>query len=253
MVSSGMEVTNADTDASMIRRQLFFFGSPLFSEPSLHPVHDRHSQSTPSIFFHFRPLPSIINIINNMTTKPNKLLKIVQRIHQFPTPFQSPALTYAFNSQIKYAGTTGIYIQEWTPDRAIVTLANKKRVQNHIGGIHATAMATLAESTTGMVFGLHVPDEKLPLLKSMNMKFITRAEGDLKAVATLPMELQEKIRTEERGSILVPVQVTDETGKEPIQCEMEWAWTTKKAKKKNADDINKPQEQQEPESPKSKL
>lgn len=162
--------------------------------------------------------------------KPNKLLKVVQRIHQLPTVLQSPALTYAFNSQIKYAGTTGIYIQEWSPDRAVVTLANKRHVQNHIKGIHATAMATLAESTTGMVFGLHVPDDRLPLLKRMSVQFVARAEGDLKAVATLPLEFQEQIQKEERGSVMVPVQVTDETGKEPIQCEMEWAWTTKKKK-----------------------
>lgn len=91
-------------------------------------------------------------------------------------------------------------------------------------------MATLAESTTGMVFGLHVPDDKLPLLKRMSLKFVARAEGDLKAVATLPVELQQQIRTQERGSVIVPVQVTDATGKEPIQCEMEWAWTTKNKK-----------------------
>jgi acyl-coenzyme A thioesterase PaaI-like protein len=163
-------------------------------------------------------------------SKPNKLLTVVNRIHQLPTVLQSPALTYAFNSKIKYAGTTGIYIQEWSPDRAIVTLDNKRHVQNHIQGIHATAMATLAESTTGMVFGLHVPDDKLPLLKRMSLKFVARAEGDLKAVATLPVELQQQIRTQERGSVIVPVQVTDATGKEPIQCEMEWAWTTKNKK-----------------------
>ena len=172
-------------------------------------------------------------------TKPNKLLTIVQRIHRLPTPLQRPALTYAFNSQIKYAGTTGIYIQEWTPDGATVTLANKKRVQNHIGGIHATAMATLAESTTGMVFGLHVPDDKLPLLKRMSLKFVARAEGDLKAVTTLPVEMQQQIRTQERGSVLLPVKVTDETGKEPIHCEMEWAWTTKSKKVDNPKPLSK--------------
>jgi hypothetical protein len=64
----------------------------------------------------------------------------------------------------------------------------------------------------------------------MSLKFVARAEGDLKAVATLSVDLRQQIQTQERGSILVPVVVTDETGKEPIQCEMEWAWTTKSKK-----------------------
>lgn len=165
-------------------------------------------------------------------TPPNKLLSIVQRIHQagLPDRLQQMALTLAFNSQIKYAGTTGIRIQHWQPDQTVVSLKNRKHIQNHIGGIHATAMATLAESATGMLFGLHVPDTHLPLLKSMKVEFVARAAGDLTAVATLSEEQRGQIQTSERGSLIVPVKVTDSEGKEPIRCEMEWAWTTKKKK-----------------------
>jgi acyl-coenzyme A thioesterase PaaI-like protein len=167
-----------------------------------------------------------------MAPPPNKLLSIVQKIHKagLPDRLQQAALSLAFNSQIKYAGTTGIRIHQWQPDQAIVSLKNRRHIQNHIGGIHATAMATLAESATGMIFGLHVPDTHVPLLKSMKVHFVARASGDLTAVATLSQEQQEIIQTTDRGSLIVPVKVTDSEGKEPIQCEMEWAWTTKTKK-----------------------
>ncbi len=169
-------------------------------------------------------------------TPPNKLLSIVQKIHNvgLPDRLQQAALTLAFNSQIKYAGTTGIRIHQWQTHQTVVSLKNRKHIQNHIGGIHATAMATLAESATGMLFGLHVPDTHLPLLKSMKVNFVARAAGDLTAVATLSEEQQERIQTTDRGSVLVPVKVTDSEGKEPIHCEMEWAWTTKKIKEPRA-------------------
>lgn len=196
--------------------------------------------------------------------KPNKLLSIVNRINNsaFPEYLRQKALTLAFNSNIKYAGTTGISIQKWgltatnTTDttskssaekasngsndqnkkvvvaESIVYLKNRFHVQNHIGGIHATAMATLAESATGMVFGLFVPDKThVPLIKSMNIQFTKRAIGNLKAHAILTKDQKEKITNTDRGATIVQVKVTDQNNNEPIQCQMEWAWTTKPAKK----------------------
>lgn len=168
---------------------------------------------------------------STLLRKPNQLLKVVQKIYGagLPPSLQKSALTLAFNSHIKYAGTTGIGIQEWKTDQAVVHLKNRLHVRNHIGGIHATAMATLAESTTGMVFCLQVPDTHVPLLKSMKVDYVARATGHLKAVATISPEQQEEIQTTDKGSILVPVKVTDSDGKEPIKCELEWAWTKKRS------------------------
>lgn len=166
-----------------------------------------------------------------MTTKPNLLLSVVNRIHStVPKVLQPTVLSLAFNSQIKYAGTTGIAIQQWSPQETVVNLKNRWRVQNHIKGVHATAMATLAESATGMVFGVNVPDTHLPLLKSMTINYTKLAKGNLQAVARLDEEQIAKIQNDEKGSVVVPVKVTDEDGKEPIQVEMEWAWTPKRKK-----------------------
>ena len=163
--------------------------------------------------------------------KPNRILKLVNQINtQVPAFLRSTVLSLAFNSQIKYAGTTGIAIQKWTSNEAVVSLKNRRRVQNHLKGVHATAMATLAESATGMVFGAHVPDSHLPVLKSLKVNYQKLAKGNLTAVATISSEQIHEIQTQDRGSVIVPVTVTDEDNNQPIAVEMEWAWTAKKKK-----------------------
>lgn len=155
-------------------------------------------------------------------------MQIVNHINEKVPAFLRPqVLSLAFNSQIKYAGTTGIAIRKWDRDEAAASLKNRYRVQNHLGGVHATAMATLAESTTGMVFGIHVPETHIPVLKKLTVSYTKRAKGDLLAVATISEEQIEEIQTQGKGSTVVSVRVTDEDGKEPIVCEIEWAWTSK--------------------------
>lgn len=129
----------------------------------------------------------------------------------------------------------------------MVTLKNRRRVQNHIGGLHACGMALAAESATGIVVGMNVPDSAIPLCKSMKINFVRRCEGgwvaglggglmagpnprsietnkftyvtdsihtytvrcvgDIKAVAHLTEEQLAKIHTDEKGDVLVNVEV----------------------------------------------
>ncbi len=141
---------------------------------------------------------------------------------------QSFLLTTLFTSKVKFAGTTGVKIKKITHQETILFLKNKKSVQNHIGGIHAVAAAVLAESTTGIVFGMNVPDSRLPLLKSMKINYIRRMQGNLKAVANLTSAQIKVIEQQDKGDVIVPVIITDESGQQPIECEMEWAWVSKK-------------------------
>lgn len=166
-------------------------------------------------------------------SQPNRLLRAVTKINtQVPQILRPSALSWTFNSYIRYAGTTGLRIDEWSPERAVVTCKNRWHIQNHLGTVHATAMATLAESATGMLFGLYVPDgTHVQLLKSLRIEYTAMAVGDLQAVATV-FENAEQLGDTDRGSVIVPVKVTDAEGKEPIKCELTWAWTTRKKRTK---------------------
>jgi uncharacterized protein (TIGR00369 family) len=82
---------------------------------------------------------------------------------------------------VKLVGTAGLRIEALTGEHCVATLANNARVRNHIGGVHAAAMALLAETVTGFVVGMNVPDDRVPVIKSMHVDYTKRAKGGLRA------------------------------------------------------------------------
>ncbi len=138
------------------------------------------------------------------------------------------ARTLLLRNLVRFVGTAKLDIVELTVSRAVVAVENRKRVRNHIGGVHAAAIALIAETATGFVVGMNVPDTRAPVIKSMKVEFRKRAKGALRAEATLRPEQIAAIRSTEKGEVHVDVKVTDEAGIEPVVCEMIWAWTPKR-------------------------
>ena len=100
-------------------------------------------------------------------------------------------------------------------------------MQNHIGQVHACAMALLAETATGFVTAMNVPDSAIVLIKSLKVDFKRPTQGAMTAIATLSPEQQQLMHSTDKGETLVNVSVMDESGEVPIQCEMLWAWVSK--------------------------
>lgn len=160
--------------------------------------------------------------------KRNLLSRRVSQLKILPSTLRHLVITRAFGRRVRFAGTAGVEFDELTEGRAVAFLSDARKVQNHIGTVHAAAMALLAESATGAVFAMNVADTHIPLLKQMHVDYTRRAQGGLRAVATLSEATRERIRTENRGEIEVPVTLTDATGAEPLQASMTWAWVPKK-------------------------
>ena len=104
-----------------------------------------------------------------MTKQPNKLTSIISNINKLPDFLRSQGLSFVIGSQVKFAGTAKIEILEMSETRLHARIKNRKPVQNHIGSVHAAAMALLAESVTGLVVGMSVPDDRVPVIKSMKI------------------------------------------------------------------------------------
>jgi acyl-coenzyme A thioesterase PaaI-like protein len=160
----------------------------------------------------------------------NQMSAIVNKINMLPDFLRTKALTTFFGKMVKYTGTTGSVVEELTENRAVISLKNKKRVQNHIGSVHAVASILIGESATGYLVGMNVPDTSVPVIKTIKADYVKRAAGDMKAVATLTDEQIKQIRTQEKGETTVKVTITDGESKEPIFMEMIWAWTPKRRK-----------------------
>jgi acyl-coenzyme A thioesterase PaaI-like protein len=161
-------------------------------------------------------------------TKPNQISRTVARFQALPPGLRTWALSFVLGKVVPMVGTAGLRFEEVSAERVVVSIRNKPKVRNHIKGLHAAAMALLAETATGFCVGMHLPDDKLPLMKTMKINYTKRAQGNMKAVAQLRPEQIKQILTEEKGEVLVPVRITDDSGESPIECEMLWAWVPKK-------------------------
>ncbi|MFT7419185.1 MAG: acyl-coenzyme A thioesterase PaaI-like protein [Psychromonas sp.] len=157
----------------------------------------------------------------------NGLNHNISRLKSFPSFLRPWLLDKTLGKTVKYVGTSGVHFEKMTCQEVVVSLGNSRKVQNHIHQLHAAATTLLAETATGMVVGMNIPDDKIPLMKNLSVKFIKRSLGAQTAVASLSKEQINTIRTTEKGELSVPVKVTDETGEEVIIAEMNWAWIPK--------------------------
>ncbi len=163
----------------------------------------------------------------------NKLSRLVQSVEKAPAFCRSWLLSQIFGRTIKFAGTAGVQVVALDFQQSVLKLANKKRVQNHIGGVHAAAIALLGESASGFLVGMHVPDDRIPLLKSMNLQYVKRATGDLSATARLSDSEILAIRNTEKGEVTIKVELLDSIGVSPVIAEFVWAWVPKVRKPAN--------------------
>ena len=157
----------------------------------------------------------------------NPLRKFVDKVNQYPGWLSSLLMTQMFRYKVKLAGTTGIEVLHTDGKTVTYRQKNKRKAQNHIGSVHAAAMALLAESCTGFIVGINLPGDKLPLIKTMKLNYVKRASGDMTAVASLTDEQIALMQTQEKGEVNVAVKVTDASGIMPVECEMLWAWVPK--------------------------
>ncbi len=160
-------------------------------------------------------------------TPTNRLSKLVKATSKLPKGIRSTLWSKAFGRVVPMVGSANIRYLEVSHSKVMVKIENHRAMQNHIGQVHACAMALIAETATGFVTGMNVPDSCIVLIKSLKIDFKRPSKGAMIATATLTDEQQKLMQGTEKGETLVSVRVTDESGEEPIQCEMLWAWVSK--------------------------
>ena len=158
----------------------------------------------------------------------NRLARVVHKFDSYPAGLRRFLITWAFGGTVHFVRTAGIKFDELTEERAVLSLANRRRVQNHIGTVHAAAVALIGETATGAVFGMNVPDDKLPILREMRLNYTKKSQGALRAEAWLSPEQRASFAQDEKGDIAVPVKITDETGEATVEAAYVWAWRSKK-------------------------
>lgn len=107
-------------------------------------------------------------------------------------------------------------------DRAVLALPDNAPYRNHIGGPHAGAMFTLAESASGALVLANFGDllaEVTPLAVEATIRFVKVAMGPVTATATLGTGAQEVLATlagGERPEFTVEVELSTGAGEERL-------------------------------------
>ena len=158
----------------------------------------------------------------------NRLRRILARIDRLPRFIRGWARRKAVHFSIPFTGTAGVEIIELEPDLVRLRLANRRRVRNHIKGVHAAAMALLAETASGLAVGMHLPDDKLPLLKTMAFRYTRRASGGITAEARVTAGQIRDMEEIDKGEAKVDVQLWDDENEKPVECVTVWAWVKKR-------------------------
>ena len=154
----------------------------------------------------------------------NRLARQLERLQDVPAFARTWVRSMVLRRAVPFTGTAGLQFLEMSAARVEIGIQNDRKVQNHIGGVHASAMNLLAETATGMVVGMNVRDDCIPLAKELRMAFKKRATGAMRAVATLTPAQIALMQASDKGEVNVAVEVTDEAGVNPVECEFVWAW-----------------------------
>ncbi len=157
----------------------------------------------------------------------NKLSQRIALLNHAPASIRVWLISKMLGRTIKLLGTTKTRIVRLTPQYSEITIGNLRRNRNHIGGVHACAIALAAETATGLLVGMHVSSRAVPVIKSMHVDFTHRAYGSITAKAHLTDDQSRIIQEHDKGELTVACLVQDERNQEPVKVVMIWAWVEK--------------------------
>lgn len=158
----------------------------------------------------------------------SQLARSLEKIEKLPKFLQNSARNIALGSTVPFVGKAGIKFEKTELQEWVATLANKRKVQNHLKQIHACGMVLLAETLGVMIMAVNVDNNKIPLVKSIDAKFVKRSTGSMRGVVRLTDDQLAIIQNNEKGEMEVEVEITDEAGVQPIIVKVTSAWIPKK-------------------------
>ncbi|MFC9244607.1 DUF4442 domain-containing protein [Streptomyces sp. NPDC057136] len=130
---------------------------------------------------------------------------------------------------VPMARTLNLEFLETTADRAVVRLPDQAEYHNHVGGPHAGAMFTLAESASGAIVIAAFGDQMsraVPLAVSAEIGYKKLAMGEVTATATLGRPVADVVAELDEGKRPeFPVAIEIRRADGAVTGEMTVVWT----------------------------
>ena len=157
---------------------------------------------------------------------------LIDKLIANPTTTNLMALNKVLAVGIPFNAPHGFKIKEINEDQILITLPNRKLNHNHLGGIHACAMATVGEFCAGMSllksFGI---SQYRLILSDLHVKYTYQGRVDLEGTCSprqIDKEAVKKIlETDGKHLQKLVTNIRDKNGKEVAVVTTTWqlkAW-----------------------------
>ena len=131
-----------------------------------------------------------------------------------------PCGAWLFSKAVSYkapyfASISGRFI-ELVPGRAVVRVRKRRAVTNHIGTVHAIAMANACELAAGTLTEISIPRTMRWIPRGMTIRYERKALTSITATATIIHVFDEQAAVD----LVVPVSVMDEAGQVVVSADI---------------------------------
>lgn len=151
----------------------------------------------------------------------NKSAKLLEKFKRYP--FGLWLFTKALCVKAPYFSSIQPTFTVLEPGRGEACFRNRKAVQNHLGTVHAIAMANLCELVGGTTLEMTLPNTHRWIPKAMKINYLAKATSDLRATTTILFQ-----DWPDAGSKNVVVEVFDRENKMVVNAEIEMYISRKK-------------------------
>lgn len=146
----------------------------------------------------------------NAATDVPATLRYYQRLSRLPCGRWLFARIVSFSAP--YFASIKPRFQDLRPGFCQVTMRKRRAVLNHIGTVHAIAMANLCELAAGMLMEATIPTRMRWIPRGMTIEYLRKAETDVTGTARL-----DKTEWPQASDVGVLVSVTDRHGTEVVR------------------------------------
>jgi acyl-coenzyme A thioesterase PaaI-like protein len=142
---------------------------------------------------------------------------MVLKLWQYLAPYRIGRwlFTRSVCRRAPYFGSISPLFHELAPGFCRVSMKKRRRVQNHIGTVHALAMGNLCELAAGLMMEATTPQNMRWIPKGMQIQYLAKAPTDISATARIELK-----PWSEAQDVIVPVSVTDIDGKEVVHADI---------------------------------